>query len=105
MNAEPYTSQTSWKLPDKPTSNMDYSTLWRSGAEAGSFYSQLNFQFWVTPPENGLQWLRAAVKTERLKATDSGTSDGIYRVIISELRTIGAESGVAPRHPPVLAPP
>jgi len=51
MNAELYTSQTSWKLPDKPTSNIDYSTLWRSGAEAGSFYSQLNFQFWVTPPE------------------------------------------------------
>src|SRR6266404_739338 len=29
----------------------------------------------------------------------------IYRVIIGELRTIGAESGVAPRHPPGLAPP
>jgi hypothetical protein len=47
----PYTSQTSWKLPDKPTSNMDYSTLWRSGAEAGSCYRQMKFKFWAIKAE------------------------------------------------------
>src|SRR5450755_1645418 len=40
-----YTSQTSWKLPDKPTSNTDYSTPRRSNAEAGSCGCHLKFQF------------------------------------------------------------
>ena len=75
-------TQISWKLRDKPTSNIEYSTPRRSGAEAGSSYNLLNFQLRATPAAVAAKKVAGSIQNRETGTYRFGYFRRIYRVII-----------------------
>ncbi len=63
------------KLPDNPTSNIEYSTPRWGSAEVRSCRRPSNFQFWVARPEFVSVRLPAASKTGGPKVIDADISN------------------------------